>query len=558
MLTKGEFRRMDFSKPAYDPKTNNDIALVLQLWKRQQTGAGKPLNRLKKTATALQDNALLGFVWFHFADLYYYREPDYERFKKSITNAIRTLMHSSETELLARAYNFVGFDAVNYGSYDVAYNYYMTGLKICEHIPDAVVPGIINTNLGQLFNELGYYTLARQYIRQGIRIIKNHPEDGKYYRNLINMHFQDGMISLAMNRIDDVEKTMHTIRKLTEHFQDADEGELDLPLAFIRVWIALERKQMKEAKYLMDDMIVALVNEPAIYDCIDDLFTFLRYLTEHKHVSFAKRVIDVIKDTVESGGITHIMLMFNEIMVSYYDAAGNERMVTKQLRKQHELGKQLRTDQRKMHLFSIDLIREVSSLQVEQERIMKENSVLQIQAQTDALTGLPNRHAMNRVMAEAFERAWKNKTSLGVEVLDIDYFKEYNDTYGHQKGDRCLERLADVLNDAAIHDRNVFCARYGGDEFILIFENMTNDEILSFARHLDEQIESLLIRHKKSNFSDYVTVSQGICCGVPRDKNKLWDYLELADSALYAVKNSRHKGRINNGIRLKRMPKTFS
>ncbi|MBQ6904082.1 MAG: hypothetical protein IJQ26_06130, partial [Lachnospiraceae bacterium] len=183
---------MDFSKPAYDPKTNNDIALVLQLWKRQQTGAGKPLNRLKKTATALQDNALLGFVWFHFADLYYYREPDYEKFKKSITNAIRTLMHSSETELLARAYNFVGFDAVNYGSYDVAYNYYMTGLKICEHIPDAVVPGIINTNHGQLFNELGYYSLARQYIRQGIRIIKSHPEDGKYYRNLINMHFQDG------------------------------------------------------------------------------------------------------------------------------------------------------------------------------------------------------------------------------------------------------------------------------------------------------------------------------------------------------------------------------
>ncbi|MBQ4416741.1 MAG: hypothetical protein II868_03525, partial [Butyrivibrio sp.] len=61
---------MDFSKPAYDPKTNNDIALVLQLWKRQQTGAEKPLNRLKRTAVTMQDNALLGFVWFHFADLY--------------------------------------------------------------------------------------------------------------------------------------------------------------------------------------------------------------------------------------------------------------------------------------------------------------------------------------------------------------------------------------------------------------------------------------------------------------------------------------------------------
>ena len=549
---------MDFSKPAYDPKTNGDIALVLQLWKRQQTGAGKPLNRLKKTATTLQDNALLGFVWFHFADLYYYREPDYEKFKKSITNAIRTLMRSGETELLARAYNFVGFDALNYGSYDVAYNYYMTGLKICEHMPDAVVPGIINTNLGQLFNELGNYTLARHYIRQGIRIIKKHPEDGKYYRNLINMHFQDGMISLAMNRLDDVEKTMHTIRKLTERFADADEGELDLPLAFIRVRIALEKKRIKEAETLMDDMIEALINEPAIYDCIDDIFTFLRYLIEKNHLSFAKRIIDVIQDTVESGNITHILMLFNEIMVSYYEAVGNERMMTRRLRKQHELGRQLRLDQRELHRFSIDLIREISALQVEQERLLKENSLLQVQAQTDALTGLPNRHAMSRVMAEAFERAWKNKTNLGVEVLDIDYFKEYNDTYGHQKGDKCLEKVAGILDELTRKDRNRFCARYGGDEFILIYENMTEEAIMEHARQVDEKVSALRIRHKNSTLSPFVSVSQGICCGVPKDKNKLWDYLEIADSALYAIKKNRETGRSGEGIRLKKMPRSFS
>ena len=549
---------MDYSKPTYDPKTREDIALVLSLWKHQQRGAEKPLNRLKKKAAALQDNALLGFVWYHFADLYYYRAHDYEKFKKSITNAIRELMHAGETELLARAYNFVAIDAANYGSYDIAYSYYMTGLKICESMPDAVVPGILNTNLGQLFNELGYYKLARHHVRQGIRIIKKHPEDGKYLRNLINMNFQDGMISLAMNRLDDVEKTMRIISRLSSRIPEAEKDSLALPLAFIRVRIALEKNRKKEAERLMDDMVAALVDEIAIYDCIDDIFTFLRYLTDRKLVSLAKRIIDVIHPMIEASGITHIMLQFIEIMVSYYDASGNDRMVNKQLRKQHNLNKQLRLDQRKMHLFSIDLIREVSSLQAEQERILRENSILQVQAETDALTGLPNRHAMNRVMEEVFERAWTNKTNLGVEVLDIDYFKEYNDTYGHQKGDRCLERIADILSESVSHDPDLFCARYGGDEFIVIFENKAVEDMQTWAGRLNKQIAAQQLRHRKNLLSDYITISQGICWGIPKDKNRLWDYLEIADSALYAIKKSRNKGKSVPGIRMKKIPETFS
>lgn len=546
---------MNLIRPYYDEKTQADIAQVIQMWQTAEPGAAPVLNRLRRKAKKDGDNDLLGFVWFHFADLYYYREPDYAAFKKSISNAIRTLMMSNETELLARAYNFVALDAANHGSYDVAYNYYMTCLKICEDLSDAVVPGIAYANLGQLFNELGLYDLARSHLRKGIRIIKEHPEDGKYLRNLINMTFQDGMTSLAMDRFADVEQTFAKIRRLMDQFEVADEGELTLPLAFIKVRVAIGHGNIREAEALMDDMVASLKTEPQLYDVIDDVFTFLRYLIAEKYLTIAGRIIETIEEKIESSNITHIMLMFVDIQISYYEALGNNRKVIKYLRSQHALSQKLRTDQRQIYRFSIDLIHTISGLQAEQEKIMKENEILQVQAQTDALTGVPNRHAMNKEIVTAFERAYHDQSILGVEILDIDHFKEYNDAYGHRMGDVCLEIIANELMRMA-RDENIFCARYGGDEFVLIFEHMTEKEILKKAQALEITLAAHKIRHEDSP-TGFVTISQGICVGVPKKKNKLWDFLENADTALYTLKKGRTEQKNASRIRLVQIPEAF-
>ncbi len=530
-----------------DEAVCRDIDLVLQAWKQQSRGAAAPLNRLKKYAKKTGDTSLYGFVCYHFADLYYYRNHNYEKFKKYIAGAIEMLMQSDEKELLARAYNFVAIDAINFGSYDVAYNYFMTGLKISEEVPDSLIPGILNANLGQMFNELGRYKLARTHIRKGLKIIAQHPEDGKYYRNLINMHFQDGMISLAMNEIDEVVKTLGVIQDLMYRYDGTEEGDLSLPLAFIRVRIALAKGWDKEADELLGDLLSAIDNESALYDCLDDLFTFLRYLIEKKNIKMAGRVIRAIAGKIENSDITHVSLMFSEILVSYFEAAGNTRMVVRQLRRQHELMKSQRMDQRKLHGFSIDLVRMITQIQEKQERIVKENKILQEQAFTDALTGIPNRHAMNRELALAYEKAFRDQRALGVAMLDIDFFKQYNDTYGHKKGDECLKRIAQEL-DRVAEDPDIFCARYGGDEFILVYENMDEDMILQRAQELSHAIASLKIRFENSEGSGEVTISQGICFGVPKEENKFWDYLETADRALYSAKRRGRRKEGDDGI----------
>ena len=85
-------------------------------------------------------------------------------------------------------------------------------------------------------------------------------------------------------------------------------------------------------------------------------------------------------------------------------------------------------------------------------------------------------------------------------------------------------------------DSNIFCARYGGDEFIIIYYGKTDEEILALAKELRERISGLKIEHKGSQVSEYVTVSQGIRNSVPPHQNRMWDYLYAADGALYNVK----------------------
>ena len=173
---------------------------------------------------------------------------------------------------------------------------------------------------------------------------------------------------------------------------------------------------------------------------------------------------------------------------------------------------------------------------LKEETLIKEKKELQERSEKDALTGLPNRYKLNDFAGKIFDKASENQECLSIEIFDVDYFKQYNDTYGHQAGDNCLQKIGAILKELMERDRDIFCARYGGDEFIIIYYGKTDKEILTLAGELRQRISELKIEHKGSQVSEYVTVSQGIRNSVPTHQNRMWDFLYAADGALYNVK----------------------
>ena len=102
-----------------------------------------------------------------------------------------------------------------------------------------------------------------------------------------------------------------------------------------------------------------------------------------------------------------------------------------------------------------------------------------------------------------------------------------------------------------------FCARYGGDEFVIVYEGMTDEEIIAMAEKIDRSVRSLRMKHSGNRPHQLVTVSQGICNDIPMEKNKLWDFLSEADQALYTIKRSRQQQQEPVSICLKKRPETF-
>ena len=165
---------------------------------------------------------------------------------------------------------------------------------------------------------------------------------------------------------------------------------------------------------------------------------------------------------------------------------------------------------------------------------------MQAQSLTDELTNLYNRRYFNQVIDSEIKRTIRDKKVFSFLILDIDYFKNYNDTYGHQEGDTTLQEIGAFLNGYFKRATDI-AFRLGGEEFCVIYTTDTEEQAITLANSLTQEIEKLKIEHKSSEVSNYLTASIGIsicdfnCNSVKHiDSDKL--YFE-ADKALYKAKN---------------------
>lgn len=156
-------------------------------------------------------------------------------------------------------------------------------------------------------------------------------------------------------------------------------------------------------------------------------------------------------------------------------------------------------------------------------------------AVTDALTGLSNRRRLEQSLKVETTRLSRTGDWLSVIMLDIDFFKQFNDAYGHPEGDRCIAMIAAALN-RAVRRASDLTARYGGEEFACVLPGTDHEAALIVANAIIDQVRSLGIPHRNSGVSPYVTVSVGIATALclPGMTPDLW--IKTADNQLYAAK----------------------
>lgn len=165
------------------------------------------------------------------------------------------------------------------------------------------------------------------------------------------------------------------------------------------------------------------------------------------------------------------------------------------------------------------------------------NDILEELSMYDGLTHIPNRRYFDETFDRRYKEAMRQNEDLTVIMIDIDFFKPYNDNYGHGKGDEALRKVAIALKDT-LKRPNDFIARYGGEEFVVLLSNLPQESISIVANELLDAVRDLNIEHLYSKVQNRITVSLGIFHKTKDLNTTKEEMLKSADELLYKAKNS--------------------
>ena len=180
----------------------------------------------------------------------------------------------------------------------------------------------------------------------------------------------------------------------------------------------------------------------------------------------------------------------------------------------------------------IKAMHRIAEMQLQLHRL---NSELEELSQRDGLTKLLNRRTFNEKASQSLKQSYRHSRPSAVLMIDVDFFKQYNDTYGHISGDECLQKIAQTLQSVVLRASD-FVARYGGEEFIIFLTETDTDGAIQVAKRIIATLAEQAIEHRSSAISDNVTVSIGVGITTQHNMNSLETVILAADKNLYRAK----------------------
>lgn len=496
---------------------------------------------LEEYAEKHGDAGLLGFACFYVGETYYLLN-DGERFLRYITRAISYLDESGQWEQAAEAYNILAITSLNRGNAPVALDYYLTGLNYCKKYGLTQQENRINLNVGTLYLMNGQQKVARKYFERVKAYAEGQRETEEDITLMTCICVSLGRCYLAEGKPEMAQQCLEEIEGLY--------WERLLKTEQLYVLLFKSRFYYSAGKIALCEECIEKIHQNmnqdmAIMDIFDDFYDFGELLLDMDQETVFWDMIKKLEKMTKSARIINLQRKIISLKIKWYRKQQDRARYLQATGRYYELTEIMERENQYMITNMLKVRNSLESANEMRREAEDANARLLKKSETDALTHLANRFRLEDYFAEVFEKSVENHSALAVEILDIDYFKEYNDNYGHQAGDNIICAIAGVLNDMQQRD-GVFCARYGGDEFIIIYQGMSEEEVFDQAEKLRRGMMELNLEHAYSKAFQVVTISQGICFDVPQKENKSWDFLHAADVMLYTVKR-RHKNNFAMG-----------
>lgn len=513
---------------------------VVEVNGSQRKNVGSECEELFEIAQQLEDDVLAGYACFYHGDIYANYQTEGEAINY-LTRAVQYLKKTEEWELLVRCYSRLGLAFQGAGDVTNAIDSFFAGIDIAQEHPVSETGAII-MNFSAFCEAAGDYERALYYRVRSFGLIEEMPESES--RNDYITAISAMLLRLYM-KMGDSEHAKEEAERLDHLLEKYGKSSNGFEVYVNQLIYVQEFGDAAREQELKDQTLYAFLTCENLIEYFDECIGLISYLKRTEDYELLEKVLNHMTDTLERDfkdtetTREHSMKVLAE-KIRLYQKTGDEEKQYKELQKYFMLGGKHMESQQESTRSLISMRSTLRQAEIEKMFLMQ-------QADMDALTGIPNRRRMNEQADHIFAKAAREQTAFGMAMLDIDHFKQWNDTFGHHIGDQCLTALAEILKTQT--DEKLFAFRYGGDEFMLLFDDMDDQEILQRAGQIQEKV---IAAGRKFGF-EALTVSIGIANWIPRKGNQVWDYASTADQALYWVKR---KGR--NNVRLVQRNKEIS
>ena len=477
------------------------------------------------------DARILGFAYYYKAENCYILNAP-EEFLKNIMMAMSLLEGTGQWELIARAYNFMGIMSMSRGNAPFALDYYLTALNYSRKYEIVDVEIMVNINIGSLHHEFGDKETSRRYFEESLHLLRHNPKLPEHDELLMNVYF--GLIDNCLARHDP-----QMARNYLEMSKFRDQNRLDMISALClhmmeaRVFHAEIKKQLRDNA--IAEVHEIIMREFPLLDVFGDLYQYCEMLLDAEQYEELWDTIKRLEKLASGTGVHYIQKRLLELKIRYYRIHSDNAGYLQAAGLYYELSMMLEKENSVMIGKMLNMRNTLEESAKKQKAMKEESEAFKAKSETDALTGLANRFRLHDEAASVFQEAREKKLYFGIEIMDVDYFKGFNDNYGHQAGDRCIKAVADMIGSMQ-EKPDVFAARYGGDEFVLLYKGYDKEGIEKVMEELRGKIVAMAMPHEYSKAASYVTISQGACCGIPSGRESVSDYLEAADNMLYRIK----------------------
>lgn len=511
----------------YRTKKQKEVAEIVTLITKDSAAASKAAKKILKEGKETNNAVLIGAANYILGLIDFRSGSRNNMMLAYALKAVAMFNESTDYEMVVRTNNLLGIAYSAMEEYSLALNAYNTALEVVKKHRITKYKNVIANNMVEAYSLLGDIERAIRYAERTVKDIKRTKDNSYSLLAVLEIN-----LSEFYETNGQYDKALEALKEVKEYLKYDDRPIDNASYLSRSASVYYSKGNVKKGNEFADKMVELLNKGVDSYELHRDYEKIALKQIELGEYDRADVIGEFLWKYAEKTKMSLDQIVASRVQVAYFDKIGVDEQSLKHYRVLNECYMA-----REKELKSSQLVveKKTEALNKEMQGFIRELNKREKLLEREPLTKLLNRNALSKVMNEFVDEAKEKGKKVGAVFIDVDFFKQFNDTYGHAKGDECLKKVAAICS--AEENSNVKFARYGGDEFFGIVYGYSDEKLAEMAKRIAKTVAYHKIAHKMNPKGGKVTLSIGVLNMDVSHGGSLIDIVNYSDKALYHAKD---------------------